>query len=123
VQAQILLLLESPDSAGWYATRRLRFLAGDSRKLSVVAEAGIAPDGHQLGPNSHQPESNSHQVAPDSHQSLATVTTGIAARLPAPGTKPRRQVLRRPILDLCTLRPFRAQELAAIHGARWRLSP
>lgn len=66
-----------------------------------------APVGHHLG-------ADSHQVAPDSHQALVTIPADIEARLPAPGAKPRRKVLRQLILDLCALGPLSARELAAI---------
>jgi len=60
--------------------------------------------------------SDSRQPGPDSHQPLATIPPDIAARLPMPGTKPRREVLRQLIMDLCILRPFSARELASVLG-------
>ena len=59
-----------------------------------------------LEPDSHQPGWNSHQW-------LVTIPAGIRARLPAAGAKPRREVLRALILELCALRALSARELAA----------
>jgi len=58
-----------------------------------------------LGPDSHQPEA-------DRHQWLATIPPAIRARLPAAGAKPRREVPRALILELCALRALSARELA-----------
>lgn len=72
---------------------------------------------HQAGANTHQPGSNSHQPTRDSHQLLATIPPELAARLPEPGSKPRREVVRSLIVDLCRWRALSARELAAIlHG-------
>lgn len=60
------------------------------------------------------PAPDSHQPGPDSHQPLVTIPEPIRARLPAPGAKPRREVLRALILDLCALRPLSAREMAAV---------
>lgn len=60
------------------------------------------------------PAPDSHQPGPDSHQPLVTIPDAIRARLPAPGAKPRREVLRALILDLCALQPLSAREMAAV---------
>lgn len=65
-------------------------------------------------PNSHQPGTDSHQAAPDSHQLLDTIPQDLAARIPLAGSKPRREVLRALIVDLCTWRALGARELATI---------
>ena len=59
-----------------------------------------------LEPDSHQPGWNSHQW-------LVTIPAGLRAKLPAAGAKPRREVLRALILELCGLRALSARELAA----------
>lgn len=59
------------------------------------------------------PAPDSHQPGADGHQWLATIPAGIRARLPAAGAKPRREVLRALILELCALRALSARELAA----------
>lgn len=60
------------------------------------------------------PPSDSHQPGSDSHQPQVTIPDTIRARLPAPGAKPRREVLRALLLDLCALRPLSAREMAAV---------
>jgi ATP-dependent DNA helicase RecG len=60
------------------------------------------------------PPSDSRQPGSDSHHPLVTIPDTIRARLPAPGAKPRREVLRVLILDLCALRPLSAREMAAV---------
>jgi ATP-dependent DNA helicase RecG len=53
----------------------------------------------------------------DSHQLLATVPAHLAKRIPPSGTKPRRDILRALIVDLCRWRALSARELASIlHG-------
>ena len=75
-----------------------------------ASATGNAPSGAamvtSLGPDSHQ-------LTADSHQGLATVPPGIRDRLPAAGAKPRREVLRALILELCALWALSARELAA----------
>jgi ATP-dependent DNA helicase RecG len=67
--------------------------------------------------NSHQPDRNSHQLTQDSHQLLVTLPTELVERIPPQGTKPRRDVLRSLILDLCRWREFSAREISTIlHG-------
>jgi len=68
-------------------------------------------------PNSHQPDRNSHQLTQDSHQLLVTLPTELVERIPPQGTKPRRDVLRSLILDLCRWSAFSAREISNIlHG-------
>lgn len=66
--------------------------------------------------NSHQPDPNSHQLDQDSRQLLETIPPELQARIPPPGTKPRREVLRGLIQELCGWRALSARELAAILG-------
>ena len=67
--------------------------------------------------NSHQPDRNSHQLTQDSHQLLVTLPTELVERIPPQGTKPRRDVLRSLILDLCRGRSLSAREISTIlHG-------
>ena len=56
---------------------------------------------------------DSHQLTADSHQWLATIPASIRSRLPAAGAKPRREVLRALILELCAMRSLSAREIAA----------
>lgn len=64
--------------------------------------------------NSHQPDRNSHQLTQDSHQLLVTLPTELVERIPPQGTKPRRDVLRSLILDLCRWRSLSAREISTI---------
>ena len=59
---------------------------------------------------------NSHQSPLNSHHLLVTIPADLRGRLPDAGTKPRREVLRRLIEDLCAWRPLSARELAGILG-------
>lgn len=68
--------------------------------------------------DSHQVEENSHQPDVDSHQPLATVPESLRNRIPVPGSKPRREVLRALIEDLCRWQPLSARELATILNGR-----
>jgi ATP-dependent DNA helicase RecG len=68
--------------------------------------------------NSHQPDRNSHQLTQDSHQLLVTLPTELVERIPPQGTKPRRDVLRCLILDLCRWRSLSAREISTILRGR-----
>lgn len=59
------------------------------------------------------------QPAPaDSHLLLAQMPEALRARLPAPGSKPRKDVLRRLLQDLCSWRALSAREIGAILARR-----
>lgn len=73
-------------------------------------------ESHQPGPQSHQSGPQSHQLEPQSHQLLATLPDDLQARLPQAGSRPRRDLLRKLILDLCAWRPQSARELATLLG-------
>lgn len=67
--------------------------------------------------NSHQDAQNSHQPGGYSHQLLATIPAYLAERVPPAGSKPRRDIIRALIVDLCRWRALSARELASIlHG-------
>lgn len=79
----------------------------------LAPEPSVAPN----QTNSHQPEGNSHQPEGDSHHPLDTIPPELAARIPPTGSKPRRDVMRALILDLCRWRALSARELTTIlHG-------
>jgi ATP-dependent DNA helicase RecG len=109
--------------------RRLRDLqllemkGGGSRAYYVPGprfhEAMARPPAQSVGrrvPDSHQVADNSHQVAPDSHQLLVTIPADLRERIPAQGSKPRRETLRTLIQDLCLWRSLSAREIATILG-------
>ena len=80
-----------------------------SLSQAVEVRPGIELDSHQSVPDSHQ-------SGQDSHQLLETIPMELRTRIPPPGTKPRREVLRGLIQDLCRWRALSARELAAILG-------
>lgn len=70
--------------------------------------------------NTHQSTANTHHPGPNTHQSLeaqpAALSAALRMRLPAAGTKPRRPVLKRLLLDLCAWQPMSARTLAGLLG-------
>ncbi|MCB1634531.1 MAG: putative DNA binding domain-containing protein [Xanthomonadales bacterium] len=107
--------------------RRLRDLellamkGAGSRTYYVPGErflaASQAMETSSTSANSRQPGADSHQLAQDSHQPPVTIPADLVERIPEPGSKPRREVLRKLIVDLCRWRALSARELASIlHG-------
>lgn len=88
----------------------------DPDKLPAAASsaAELAATTHPPDPDSHQPGSNSHQPNQDSHHLLATIPPQLAERIPSAGSKPRRDILRALIIDLCRWHALSARELAGI---------
>lgn len=83
----------------------------------LAAPAAPAPEMVPDEPNSHQPTQDSHQPVQDSRQPLGGVPRELAERIPQAGSKPRREILRALIVDLCRWRALSAKELATIlHG-------
>jgi ATP-dependent DNA helicase RecG len=109
--------------------RRLRDLGlldmrgGGNRTYYVSGQAfaeslslAAAPDRRQPPGNGYQPDQNSHHLGQNSHQDLVTIPEALKIRIPVAGTKPRREVLRALILDLCQWRALSARDLASILG-------
>jgi len=118
----------------------LDFLGGDGSALSpasgsnhigkdcrtyYVPGAQFARNPHQPSQDSHRVKADSHQASPDSHQVdedsrqlLAAVPPDIRVRIPEVGSKPRREILRSLILELCKWRKLSAREIALILGGR-----
>ncbi len=83
----------------------------------LAAPTGLAREMVPEESNSHQPTQNSHQPTQNSHQPLVTVPRELAERIPPAGSKPRRDILRALIVDLCRWHALSARELATIlHG-------
>jgi ATP-dependent DNA helicase RecG len=87
--------------------------------MAARAAGGVAPDDdldtrpeHQ----SHQPTAQSRQLGEQSHHLLETVPADLRTRLPQPGSRLRRELLRNLIVDLCVWQPRSARELAALLG-------
>lgn len=85
----------------------------------------LEPDPHQVPPQTHQVPADPHQVRPDPPQVqggpaqlLAHMPPDLRSRLPSPGTRPRREVLRQLLQDLCSWRPLSAREMSNILGNR-----
>jgi len=72
-------------------------------------------DLHQSPEDPHQSRADPHQSSSDPHQSIPAA---LLQRLPAPGARPRQEIIRAMVLDLCRLRPFSARELARLLGDR-----
>lgn len=68
--------------------------------------------------NSHQGTQDSHELSMDSHQLLATIPQQLVDRIPPAGSKPRRDIMRGLIVDLCRWRSLSARELAGILRGR-----
>lgn len=88
------------------------------------------PDTPQAAADTHHPPPDTHQSHPNTLQPLAALPDELRARLPRPGSKPRREVLRALLADLCRWRALSARELAALleredhkHLVREFLSP
>lgn len=109
--------------------RRLRDLGlldmrgGGNRTYYVSGQAfaeslslAAAPDRRQPPGNGYQPDQDSHHLGQNSHQDLVTIPEALKIRIPVAGTKPRREVLRALILDLCQWRALSARDLASILG-------
>lgn len=108
--------------SGTYYVPSPHFVA--SLRVLPPALSEFVANSHQPDLNSHQPDLNSHQPGPNSHQPglstdrlSATIPAELAARIPESGTKPRREVLRSLIVDLCRWQALSAREIATIlHG-------
>jgi len=78
-----------------------------------------------VGGNPHHPTPNTHQLAKDTHQPLADthqlaseLPEVLSARIPGSSTKPRKDVLRVLLRDLCAWRALSAREMAELLGGR-----
>lgn len=80
---------------------------------TVFTGAGLD---NELALQSHQLAVQSHQLDQQSHHLLATVPPELRSRLPLPGTRLHREVLRDLIVDLCAWRALSARELAVLLG-------
>lgn len=89
------------------AGSRTYYIPSDAFEHLAYAEA--ERDSHQLTGDSHHPQQ-------DSHQQLATIPSDLLSRIPVPGTKPRRAVMRALLIDLCGWKALSSRELAAILG-------
>ena len=89
-----------------------------SPTLPASVDSTDEANSRQDSANSHQVEQNSRQVIVDSHHLWETVPDALKARVPIVGSKPRREVLRVLIEDLCRWRPLSARELASVLRGR-----
>lgn len=79
---------------------------------------GAAGNPHHPATDTHHPSPDPHQPTAYTHQLLAALPAELRARIPGPGTKPRRETLRALIRDLCAWRSLRARDIAALLGGR-----
>lgn len=102
--------------------RRLRDLGllvmkgAGSRTYYVPGPTFEAPQDRPAVQNEHQLLPNSHHHRQDSHQLLVTIPADLQARIPPPGTKPRRASLRKLLIDPCGWQALSARELATLLG-------
>ena len=102
-----LLEMKGGGSRTYYVSG-LRFVAAQLAPVPAVAPS--VTNSHQLGRDSYQPEGNSHHL-------LATIPPELAERIPPAGSKPRRDVMRALIVDLCRWHALSARELTTLlHG-------
>ena len=88
---------------------RTYYVSGPAFFAGLSVAEGNTP---QASINTHQPVENTHQHTADSHRSELTPPDALMARIRAAGSKPRRNVLRAVILDLCAWQPCSARALA-----------
>ena len=102
-----LLEMKGGGSRTYYVSG-LRFVAAQLAPVPAVAPS--VTNSHQLGRDSYQPEGNSHHL-------LATIPPELAERIPPAGSKPRRDVMRALIVDLCRWHALSARERTTLlHG-------
>lgn len=91
---------------------------------AFVSQAQPLPDAeaerntHHPTPDTHQPSTNTHQPIANAHQLAQRLPAELRARIPGPGTKPRRETLRALIRDLCRWQALSAREMAELLGGR-----
>ena len=73
---------------------------------------------HQSPSNTHQSQVDTHQLSDDAHQLLASLPERLRAKMPVAGTKPRKDVSRALIVELCAWRELSAREIAVFLGGR-----
>lgn len=73
---------------------------------------------HQLQDNSHHPEDNPHHPLPESPLPAVDIPEVIRQRIIHAGAKPRLDVVRSLIRDLCSIRPFSADEICGLLGRK-----
>lgn len=110
-----LLEMKGAGSRSYYVPGP-RFLDAQLAPLPPVAPNQI--NSYQPEGDSHQLEGDSHQPERDSHHPLESIPPELAARIPPAGSKPRRDVMRELILDLCRWRALSARELTTILQGR-----
>lgn len=93
---------------------RTYYLPSAEFTRTLVEPPADEPDGHQVGPDSHQVGPDGHQVGPDDRLALSAIPPELTRRIPPEGAKPRREVIRRLLVDLCAWRALSARELATI---------
>ena len=91
------------------------------RAATIAATPMPGSDPRMLPPDPHQAAADPHQVIADPHQvppGPAEVPAELRARIAAAGTRPRRDTVRRLIVDICAWRALSARELADLLGDR-----
>lgn len=90
----------------------------DAAAEQVASPEKPAQNTHQSPSNTHQSQVDTHQLSDDAHQLLASLPERLRAKLPVAGTKPRKDVSRALIVELCAWRVLSAREIAVFLGGR-----
>lgn len=94
------------------AGNRTYYIPGPAFHPSDSKPAGS--NEHHPSDNTHHPSDNTHHPPDNTHQ--FDIPSSLLQRLPSAGSKPRRDLLRQLIVDLCGVRPFSAKELSDLLG-------
>lgn len=100
------------------AGNRTYYIAGIGMRADA---AKVVPDPHHPASDPPQPASDPHHPTPDPHHPASDphhLPPELRQRVVASGLRPRRDVLRAIIVDLCAIRPWAARELAAVLSGR-----
>ncbi|MFU8806711.1 MAG: ATP-binding protein [Bradymonadaceae bacterium] len=90
------------------------FISPKNTEVQALDLHKLTPDLHKLTPDLHKLTPDLHSLPPE----LQDLPSDLHARLPHAGQRPRSEILRALILDLCRWRPLGARELAILLGNR-----
>lgn len=109
---------------------RTYYVPAPAFERAAASTPQVEAQTHLAGLQTHQADPQTHQPGPQTHQpATADLPDELRRRIPAPRSRPERQVLQQLLLDLCAWRPLGARELAALlsrdqkHLVREMLSP
>lgn len=102
--------------------RRLRSLGllvmkGSGSRAYYVPGAAFG-NTHQVSPDTHHPPENTHHLQPEYTPPLVGIPEELRQRIAEAGSKPRQDVVRGIIRDLCSIQSLSAEELCNLMGRR-----